>query len=80
MCFSGILVLEDYSLFAPLPHPQADGQSTLWHLVQALWGQARCVEFTAPSLILFPSSLPLTCWQADPRGTLGAAERLARSV
>lgn len=39
------------------PHPEADGGSTLWHLVKALWGQAVCVEFTAFSLALPLSSL-----------------------
>jgi hypothetical protein len=29
----------------------------LWHSVQALRGQAGCVEFTAPSLPHLPSSL-----------------------
>lgn len=50
--FGGLLSTRTSALQPP--HPEADGQSVLWHLVSALWGQAGRVEFTAPSLILPP--------------------------
>lgn len=60
-----------------LPHSKADRQSTLWHLVQALWDKLRVCgihsSFTCPA----PFLSAMACWQSSPREALGTAQRLA---